>query len=107
MHYKLTKNIYVSRIEWEDGPGSLENVVEDVTRRVMKEWSMADGTPEKSVIRYAEHYIPKRYDFDDPRIEESYILERRKDDSSEWEYVEFFLPKFVGEDYDDYQDSRE
>ena len=108
MRYRLTKNTYVARVEWEDGPGSLQNVVEDVTRRVVKERSGKDGTEEKSEIRYAQAYVPHLYEFDDPRIEESYTLERHNDGSSEWEYVETFHPKFVDEDYlDDDPDSHE
>lgn len=107
MHYRLVKYTYVSRLEWEDGPGSLENVVEDRTDRVVKEWTRPDDESTQVAIRYAEHFIPCRYDLEDPRIEESYMLERRKDSSSEWEYVDYFLPKFVEEGFDDYHDEHD
>ncbi len=108
MRCRLVRNTYVDRVEYEDGPGSLQNVVQDVSRKVTKEWNVPDDTSSEVLIFSIKHYIPNIYEFDDPRIEESYTLERRKDDSSEWEYVHTFHPKFVDEDYlDDERDEQE
>ncbi len=107
MKYRLIRNVYVDRVQHEDGPGSLMNVVQDVRRGVHREWSLSDETPEKSAIRYAEAHVPVRYSDEDPRIEETYTLERHKDDSCDWEYVTTLHPKVVDDQPYEDEDDRE
>lgn len=40
--YRLVENYYRNRMEWEDGPGSLQNVVSDKRIRVVRTWDKRD-----------------------------------------------------------------
>ncbi len=102
MRYRLTRRTYRNRIEHEDGPGSLQNIVQDETRSRFREWSEPDGTSKEDVTRRAQRMIPY-LEYEDTWVEETYWLESQKDDSSEWQFVTVLYPTFEP-DRDDYED---
>lgn len=101
MRYRLTRRTYRNRIEYEDGPGSLQNVVQDETRSRFREWDESDGTSEKDVTNRAKRMIPYM-EYEDSWIEEAYWLESRKDNSREWQFVTVLYPTFAPDPWDDY-----
>ena len=101
--YRLVKKTYMSRVEFEDGPGSLQNIVADVYNQVVKTWSEPAGRPKDVVIRYAKHFVPGVYEDEDPRIEYSYWLEYKNADG-EWMHVTSIEPRVIKLGHDDYED---
>lgn len=73
--YRLIQTTYKQRMEWEDGPGSLRNIVSDVSERVVAHW-----------IGYIDlgRYIYS----DDPDgwCDFSYRIERKAKGAVAWEY---------------------
>jgi len=98
--YRLTQVTYRNRIEYEDGPGSLQNVVSDSSSHVIRVWEnqgevfgtwlLEDGVPGLS------RGTP------DGWIEYSYKLERcLTGDENKWKLVGFLEPQ-EGDDYDEW-----
>jgi hypothetical protein len=106
MQWKLTQRTYGRRVEWEDGHGSLQNIVEDMSMGRPRVWHEPDEKPKDRVLRGAQARIP-RIEYEDTWNEEVYWLECRKDDSSKWEFVDVLRPKLEDDrcdDWDEYWD---
>ncbi len=96
-NYRLTEKIYENRIENEDGPGSLENIMTRVSEcRVINIWSDKSVYFGKHLMK--SHSLDLPEDSADGRIEYSYTLERRAcGDSGEWFFLGFLYPNNVEE----------
>ncbi len=85
--YRLVRLTYMNRIEYEDGPGSLMNIVSDEPR-----WSTIRTWPDEDE-QFGERLVKEGVPFslsdsaEGGRIDYSYELQRRADVSAEWEYV--------------------
>jgi hypothetical protein len=93
MQYRLIKNVYTPRVVRNENSGSTQDVVHDKVSRVYKEWERLAEVPEELVLCEAQSYLPSLDEFEDPRIEESYRLECRENDSCAWQYVGTLYPK--------------
>lgn len=92
--YRLTETIYTNRVEWEDGPGSLQNIVADKSApRVMCEWQKKDEAFGKNLMRF--HMLDLPDDSPDGHVEYSHMLERRPSGMAEgaWNFVGFLYPR--------------
>jgi hypothetical protein len=88
MQYRLIEITYKNRIEWEDGPGSLQNIVSDVIqKKVLVTWSKERPTVRKPDAD-GYYFFPRSYFDDDPTgwYEFGYRVECRADDTSEWQF---------------------
>lgn len=103
--YRLIQATYRNRIEYEDGPGSLQNIVSDVSERVLYTWNNESENFGKELLKDGLSGLPRGsvdgfYDY-------NHKLERRPsgDDTGEWKYVGFVKPaRWDDDDYWDEQD---
>lgn len=83
--YRLVQKHYRNSIQWEDGPGSLQNVVSKVRTRVVRSWDRRDEEFARSIIKSGLTGL--ELDSDDGWDEYSYHLERRATSTESWKYV--------------------
>ena len=81
--YRLVRITYVNRIEYEDGPGSLRNIVSDEYKYVIDEWTGNDAFGKELVED--GYWVNRPIEYDD-YSETSYRLERRASSASPWKY---------------------
>lgn len=93
--YRLIETTYKQRIEWEDGPGTLRNIVSDVSERIVKIW-----LGNKNISRYIYPNQP------DGWVDYSYHVERKAKGAYAWEHDRFVDKSTEGRkvyyDYPDY-----
>ena len=89
MEYRLIETEYRNRIEYEYGPGSLQNIVSDKRKRILDRGAQSDDTSTEDLIRYCVAYCIPHRRLEGPvgMYEYSYILEYRKGSVDEWEYL--------------------
>jgi len=86
--YKLTEITYRNRVEWEDGHGSLQNIVSDETRRtVISTWENMNDSFGEKLLKEGDPTLVLLPTSDGGHIEYSYVLERRELKGTEWEFV--------------------
>lgn len=88
--YRLVRLTYVNRLEYEDGPGSLTNVVSgEPQKRTLRIWHDRDENFGKGLVAHGFKSYALISSSEDGWIEYSYRLERRLENSAdaEWEYV--------------------
>lgn len=92
--YRLIETTYRQRIEWEDGPGSLRNIVSDVSERIVKIW-----IGHKDISRFI---YPNQ---SDGWEDYSYRIERKAKGAYAWEHDRFVDKGTEGRKvYHDYPD---
>lgn len=89
MEYRLIETEYKNRIEYEDGPGSLKNIVSDKKKRILDRGVQSHESSTEDLIRYCVAYCIPHRRLKGPvgMYEYSYILEYRKGGVDEWEYL--------------------
>ena len=102
--YRLIQSTYRQRIEYEDGPGSLQNIVSDVSHRVLYKWKNESEDFGKVLLKEGLSGLPRNSS--DGRYDYNHKLERRLTGAtSEWEYVGFInARKSHDDDYDEYEE---
>lgn len=95
--YQLVEHYYRNRIEWEDGPGSLQNVVSDERIRVIRTWENRDEDFGRQLI--TDGFSGLRCNSPDGWHEYSYRLQRRSAEGGEWALVDFISPPEPDPDY--------
>lgn len=85
--YRLIEKEYKNRIENEDGPGSLQNIVSDTRTRVVEKWYQEDSSFGDSVLAGNVYGLRLEEDSADGYYEFAYFLERKRCDEEEWRYV--------------------
>ena len=89
MEYRLIETEYRNRIEYEDGPGSLQNIVSDESRRLVGEGTIREGASKEEMTSRVQHLIPYQgQDYGLGMYDYSYTLEAREKGATEWEYVD-------------------
>jgi hypothetical protein len=85
--YQLVEKVYNNRIAYEDGPGSLQNIVADCRESVRATWTNEDEVFGGRLIENGSRLC--RRDSSDGRTEYSYWLMRRPQgaDQAEWKFV--------------------
>jgi hypothetical protein len=89
--YRIIEKVYRNRVEYEDGPGSLTNIVSDeLPNRELKRWtSMSEEFGDeilKDGVKRWECML--RASDPDGRVDRSYWLERRVSGSNEeWRFL--------------------
>ncbi|MBP7741341.1 MAG: hypothetical protein KA104_01450 [Candidatus Pacebacteria bacterium] len=73
--YRLIETTYRQRVEWEDGPGSLRNIVSDVSERIVAIW-----VGYKNIARFIYPNQPDGWE------DYSYHIERKAKGAYAWEY---------------------
>jgi hypothetical protein len=76
--YRLIETTYRQRIEWEDGPGTLRNIVSDVSERIVKIW-----VGNKNISRFIYPNQPDGWE------DYSYRIERKAKGAYAWEHDRF------------------
>ena len=89
--YRLVENYYRNRIEWEDGPGSLRNIVSDMRTRVVRTWARQSEDFEHRLTTIGLHGLQQNSA--DGWHEYLYQLERRSSADEEWKFVGFVTPQ--------------
>jgi len=92
--YRLIEKVYCNRIENEDGPGSLQNVISSEKIRIIKKWT--EQKEDFGVQLIENHSLDLSEDSDDGFIEFSHLLERRRCGSDKWEFVGCLYPMGMG-----------
>ncbi|MDB5266409.1 MAG: hypothetical protein JWN89_224 [Parcubacteria group bacterium] len=89
MEYRLIETEYRNRIEYEDGPGSLQNIVSDKRERILDRGTWSDESSTEDLIRYCVEYCIPHRRLEGPvgMYEYNYFLEYRKSSAVEWEYL--------------------
>lgn len=95
--YQLVEHYYRNRTEWEDGPGSLKNIVSDKRTRVVRTWGKRSEDFGHQLIQTGLTGLNR--DSDDGRDQYAYYLERRPVAGGEWRLVGFVEAK-PDPDYD-------
>lgn len=83
--YRLVEHSYHNVIEWEEGPGSMQNIVSDKDSRVVRTWKNRDEDFGNQLT--ASGLPGLQCDSDDGRDEYRYYLERRPIIGGEWQFV--------------------
>jgi hypothetical protein len=89
--YQLVEHYYRNRMEWEDGPGSLQNIVSDEHIRVIRTWDNRDEDFGNRLIQSGLSGL--ECDSDDGWEQYSYYLKRRPIAGGEWRLVGFVEAK--------------
>src|SRR3989338_10009647 len=89
--YQLVEHYYRNRTEWEDGPGSLQNITSDKRTRVVRTWEKRDEDFGCRLIKSGLTGLQR--DSDDGWEQYSYYLERRPIAGGEWRLVGFVEAK--------------
>lgn len=86
---RLTETSYSNRLEWEDGPGSLRNVVSDSTRHRYDLGSMTLDEANAFTKSDAEEELGIYFQEDsaDGFEEYNYKLEYRDSATNQWHYI--------------------
>jgi hypothetical protein len=106
--YRLLAITYRNRVEYEDGPGSLKNIVSDVSQRVFRFWEDADENFGTRFLNntYVED-LSLETDSDDGWYQYSYRLERKAKEDSEWKFVGFLDKHRYREEEEDISENLE
>lgn len=100
--YRVVETTYRNRIENEDGPGSLENIVSDTSTRVMWE-RKSEAEDFRDYLRTTG--VSGEEGSADGFIEYSYTLERRPaGTSNEWKFSAHLKVKRQDDDWYDEED---
>ncbi len=99
--YRLTEKVYESRVEWEDGAGSLQNIVTDKSEpQVIFAWREKDENFGRNLMKSHSLNLPE--DSSDGRTEYTHTLERRLSGTEDaWKFLGFLYPH----DEDDEEES--
>jgi hypothetical protein len=97
--YRLVKTTYRNQIEYEDGPGSLQNIVSDSSSHIIRVWKNMGEDFGSWILEEGLPGLPRSESLG--WVEYSYKLERRPTNSYEhWRLVGFLNP----EAYDEYDE---
>lgn len=83
--YRLVEHHYRNKVQWEDGPGSLQNIVSNVRTRVVRTWEKRSEDFARNLL--ASGLTGLEPDSDDGRDEYSYYLERRSVSTEDWKFI--------------------
>ncbi len=89
--YRLTEITYRQRTEWDDGPGSFKHIVSDESKAVMKIWQEKDEDFGDHLIKHGDYNLTLLSDSSCGWYSYNYLLERKKSDDDDWEYVGYLM----------------
>jgi hypothetical protein len=84
--YRVVKKVYTNYVQLEEDPGSLQNAVSDVSKRVVREWEEPSLISLKDITQYAMRFVSYLSRYDDPSAEYWFYLEKQNSEG-EWSFI--------------------